>query len=145
VLEALDTQRSAAVERKVQLRSELLPHTPTVTVDRERILLVLANLLGNAIRYGPIGGTVTVRARTEDDVLRIEVSDEGPGISPEYHDAIFEKYVRVPGAPAGGAGLGLFISREIVRAHGGQIGVESEAGHGATFWFTVKLASRAAG
>ena len=59
---------------------------------------------------------------------------------PEYQQTIFDKYVRVPGARPGGAGLGLFISREIVRAHGGEIGVESEPGHGATFWFTVKQA-----
>jgi len=59
-----------------------------------------------------------------------------------YREAIFEKYVRVPGAPAGGAGLGLFISREIVRAHGGEIGIDGEGGRGATFWFTVKLADQ---
>jgi len=139
VHEAIEAQRSAAAARKVQLRSELLPDTPEVTADRERIGLVLANLLGNAIRYGPAGGTVTVRAIPQGGVLRVEVSDEGPGVPADYQQAIFDKYVRVPGASASGAGLGLFIASEIVHAHGGEIGVDSPPARGATFWFTVKL------
>lgn len=140
VREALEAQRSAAAAHEIQLRSELLPDTPPVMADRERILLVLANLLGNAIRYGPTGGTVTVRALPRDGVLRVEVSDEGPGVPAEHQQAIFDKYVRVPGAAAGGAGLGLFIASEIVHAHGGEIGVDSSPGRGATFWFTMKVA-----
>jgi len=140
VREALDAQRSAAAAREVQLRSELLPGTPAITADHERIGLVLANLVGNAIRYGPAGGTVTVRAIPQDGVLRVEVSDEGPGVAPAHRQAIFDRYVRAPGTSPGGAGLGLFIAKEIVHAHGGEIGVDSEPGHGATFWFTVKLA-----
>jgi signal transduction histidine kinase len=140
VREALEAQRSAATARKVELRSELLPDTPAVAVDRERIALVLANLIGNAIRYGPVGGTVTVRALPRDRMLRLEVSDDGSGVPAEYQHSIFEKYVRVPGAATGGAGLGLFIASEIVHAHGGDIGVDSEPGRGATFWFTVKAA-----
>jgi len=142
VREAIEAQRSAAAAREVQLRSELLPDTPEVTADRERILLVLANLIGNAIRYGPAGGTVTVRATPRDGVLRVGVHDEGAGVPAEYRQAVFDKYVRVPGAGPGGAGLGLFIASEIVHAHGGEIGVDCQPGHGATFWFTVKLAGR---
>ncbi len=138
VQEAIDAQKSAAAARDVKLRTEVLPDNPPVSVDRERIQLVLANLIGNAIRYG--GGTVTVRAMPRDGMLRFEVSDDGPGVPEEYRESIFDKYARVPGAPPGGAGLGLYIAREIVRAHGGEIGVISEPGHGATFWFTVKVA-----
>jgi len=140
VREAVEAQRSAAAARNVVLRSELLPDTPAVMVDRERLLLVLANLIGNAIRYGPAGGTVTIRAAPRDGALRLEVGDDGPGVSPEDQQAIFDKYVRAPGASPGGAGLGLFIASEIVHAHGGEIGVDSPPGQGATFWFTVKLA-----
>ena len=140
VHEAIEAQRSAAATRQVQLSSELLPDTPEVTADRERILLVLANLLANAIRYSPAGGTVTVRAIPQGGMLRVEVSDQGPGVPADYQQAIFEKYVRIPGASPSGAGLGLFIASEIVHAHGGEIGVDSIPGHGATFWFTVKLA-----
>ncbi len=138
VRDAIESQRASASEAKVQLRSEVLPDTPEVMIDRERIQLVLANLIGNAIRYG--GNLVTLRAVPSTGWIRFEVADEGPGVMPEYQQTIFDKYVRVPGSRAGGAGLGLFISREIVRAHGGEIGVESEPGHGATFWFTVKQA-----
>jgi signal transduction histidine kinase len=138
VQQAIDDQHSAAEARRVQLRTEVLPGMPAVAVDRERIQLVFANLLANAIRYGPQGGTVTVRATRDEDRIRFEVADQGPGIPAEYRDTIFEKYVRVPGSPAGGSGIGLFIAREVVRAHGGEIGVESGTG-GTTFWFTVKL------
>jgi signal transduction histidine kinase len=140
VREAIEAQRAAAAAREVELRSELLPGTPQVVAERERILLVLANLIGNAIRYGPAGGTVTIRARPLGDVLRFEVSDEGAGVAPAYQHTIFDKYVRVPGQGPLGAGLGLFIASENVHAHGGEIGVDSQPGHGATFWFTVKLA-----
>ena len=136
VTEAIEDQRSVAEARHVALRAEALPGLPAVQVDRERIQLVFANLLANAIRYGPDGGTVTVRARADGKRTRFEVADEGPGIPPEYLAAVFEKYVRVPGAPAGGSGIGLFIAREIVRAHGGDIGVDSTP-RGTTFWFTV--------
>ncbi len=143
VREALDAQRSTAAQRQVELRSELMPGLPAIAVDRDRLLLVLANLVGNAVRYGPAGGEVAVRARVADHALRFEVVDHGPGVPAEYRDAIFDKYVRVPGAPAGGAGLGLYIASEIVRAHGGAIGVTGEPGAGATFWFTVPLADAA--
>ena len=139
--EAIEAQRSAASARNVQIRSELLPDTPQITVDRERILLVLANLIGNAIRYGPPGGTVIVRALPREGMLRLEVSDEGPGVPADHRRSIFDKYVRVPGVAAAGAGLGLFIASQIVHAHGGEIGVDCPPGHGATFWFTVKVGS----
>ena len=170
VHEAIEAQRSTAAAREVQLRSELLPGTPAVQADRERVLLVLANLIGNAVRYGPVGGKVTIRAVSGGSggagvaggagaaggVLRFEVTDEGPGVPAEHRQAIFDKYVRAPGAVSGGAGLGLFIAREVVRAHGGELDVRSDgdgdsvtdraAGHhGATFWFTLPLAPRAAG
>jgi signal transduction histidine kinase len=141
---ALDAHETEAEARHVKLQSEILPGMPAIEADRERIHLVLDNLLSNAVRYGPDGGTITVRAVQQDRFLRIEVADQGSGIAAEYHQTIFERYVRVPGAPPGGAGLGLFIASEIVRAHGGQIGVDSEPGHGATFWFTVPLAARSA-
>jgi signal transduction histidine kinase len=72
--------------------------------------------------------------------IRFEVSDQGPGIPQQYQAELFEKFYRVPGSPPGGSGLGLFIARGIVQAHGGRIGVVSEPGKGATFWFTVPAA-----
>jgi two-component system, NtrC family, sensor histidine kinase KinB len=127
-----------ASHHDARVRIELLPGMPAIRADRERLVLVLDNLIANAIRYGG-AGEVVVRAREDGAKLRIEVVDHGPGVPAEYQQAIFDKYVRVPGAPPGGAGIGLYIAREIVRAHGGEIGVTSSPGE-TTFWFTVPLA-----
>ena len=137
---AIDAHASEAEARHARLHAEVLPGMPPILADRERLLLVLDNLIANAIRYA--GGDIAIRAAEREGMLRIEVADHGPGVPRDYQQAVFDKYVRVPGAPAGGAGIGLYIAREIVRAHGGEIGVDSEPGKGATFWFTVKLAPR---
>jgi signal transduction histidine kinase len=137
VSDALEAQRVFAEQRHVALVSEVLPGIAYVRADVDRIQLVFANLLSNAVRHSPEGAAVSIRAFASEAQVRVEVVDHGPGIPKAYHQAIFEKYFQMPGAPAGGAGLGLFIAREIVQAHGGEIGVESEPGKGATFWFTL--------
>jgi signal transduction histidine kinase len=134
-------RRSDAAAAGVELRSVAGEHLPDVGVDRERIGLVLSNLVANAIRYTERGGTVDVTAVEGKDCVRFEVKDSGSGIAPEYHERIFEKFFRVPGGPAGGVGLGLYLAREIVEAHGGRIGLESAPGVGSRFWFTVPLAA----
>jgi two-component system, NtrC family, sensor histidine kinase KinB len=142
---ALEPHRSAADLRGVHLHSEVLPGSGDVRVDPDRIALVFANLLGNAVRHSPPDGTVRLRSRGEDAGgvarVRFEVADDGPGVPAEYRQAIFDKYFQLPNAPSGGAGLGLFIAREIVRAHGGEIGVDAEPSGGACFWFTVPRAA----
>jgi two-component system, NtrC family, sensor histidine kinase KinB len=114
------------------------PDEPVPLVaDAERLLLVLTNLATNALRHTPAGGTVALRLSQRRDGVRFEVEDTGEGIPPQYRERVFERFFQVPGAKRGGAGLGLYISREIVRAHGGDMGVESEPGQGSTFWFTL--------
>jgi NtrC-family two-component system sensor histidine kinase KinB len=140
VRKALDAQEAGAAQRNVELRCEVVPGAGHVLVDPDRIALVFSNLLANAIRHSPSGGSVVVRAAIANQRARFEILDRGPGVPHEFRQAIFEKYFRVPGAPSGGAGLGLFIAREIVQAHGGEIGVESEPGQGSVFWFTLPLA-----
>jgi signal transduction histidine kinase/HAMP domain-containing protein len=140
VTAAVDAHRGQASDAGVALASVAGEHLPEVTVDRERIDLVLSNLVSNALRHTPAGGTVEVSAVEGEGAVRFEVKDTGAGIPPEYHDRIFEKFFRVPGAPSGGVGLGLYLSREIVEAHGGRIGVESAPGVGSRFWFTVPRA-----
>jgi len=115
-------------------------HLPDVHVDRERVELVLSNLVANALKHTPRGGAVEVSAVEGEGSVRFEVKDTGPGIAPEHHDRIFEKFYRVPGAASGGVGLGLYLAREIVEAHGGRIGVESAPGLGSRFWFTMPRA-----
>ena len=136
---AIDAQRSVAADRQVTLAAEVAPGLPAVSADQDRLQLVFANLLTNAIRHSPPGAAVTVRARAGDGAVRVEVRDEGPGIAPERREIIFDKFAQGRDAP-GGAGLGLSIAREIVAAHGGTIGVESTLGQGSTFWFTLPVA-----
>jgi signal transduction histidine kinase len=137
---ALDAHRGPAVERRIHLAGEVLPGLPGVLADRERLQVVLSNLLVNAIRHTPEGGQIVLRARAEGTQVRFEVADSGPGIPLDAQAAIFDKFVRVPSTP-GGTGLGLSIARDVVEAHGGRIGVDSTPGHGATFWFTVPAAA----
>jgi NtrC-family two-component system sensor histidine kinase KinB len=153
VTSAVDSHLAAAAQAGTAIRTELPPGLPEVFVDPDRIQLVFANLLANAIRFSPAGGEIVVRARpemakadphahriSEPTHVRFEVSDRGPGIASSHQAAVFEKFFRVPGSPEGGSGLGLFIAKGIVQAHGGDIGVASEPDKGATFWFTVPAA-----
>ena len=150
---AVDVHRSAAEQRRLTLRTEIDPGLAEVFADPDRLQLVFTNLLTNAIRYSQPGGEIVIRARSEEepahaeasalvkaDCIRFEVADTGPGVPVEHQSALFEKFYRVPGSPAGGAGLGLFIARGIVQAHDGRIGITSQSGKGATFWFTVPTA-----
>lgn len=137
VQSALDPHRPAAAQRGVELRAEVLPGTGHVRADPERAHLVFTNLITNAIRHSPPGTQVIVAATRTGPTIRITVTDEGPGIPRQHHQAIFDRFFRLPGPTSGAAGLGLFIARELIRAHGGDIGVESEPGQGSTFWFTL--------
>ena len=140
---AVEAHRSAAAERDIQLEAVIHPEVGDVRVDRERMQIVFANLLTNALRHTPTGGRIEVRAKPGNDAVRFEVTDTGEGIPREYLQQVFEKFYRVPDASGGSAGLGLSIAKEIVEAHGGEISVESEVGRGSTFWFTLPLAATA--
>ncbi len=131
--EAAAPFNAAARDKNITLRTEVYPGLGELDVDPDRMQLVLANLIGNALRYTPPGGTVTVRGQRTERGARIEVQDTGPGIAKAYHTAVFDKFFRVPGTTASGAGLGLYIAREITLAHDGLLTVSSEPGKGATF------------
>ena len=112
---------------------------PLVLADKAQLERVIANLVMNAIRYTRQGG-IRISAERRGHFVAVSVADTGEGIPPEYLPHIFDKFVQVPGATSGGAGLGLAISRGIVEAHGGQISVQSEVGAGSTFTFTLPVA-----
>jgi signal transduction histidine kinase len=126
---------------EVRLRADVRAPLPEIRGDAERLRQVLTNLIDNAIKYSPAGGEVEVRAYPEDGVVRIDVSDRGPGIAKEDQRLIFEKFGRVAGgASRPGTGLGLFIARSIAEAHGGVLEVQSAPEQGATFTLELPLA-----
>ena len=131
--------RDEAQERGLELRDEPAPQGLAIDADPERLSLVFDNLLRNALAHTPRGGRIALRVRRVEGLVRFEVADTGPGISPQYRERIFDKFFQVPGKGTGGAGLGLYITREIVRAHGGEIGLAGSSAEGSTFWFTVPV------
>ncbi len=111
-----------------------------VLVDELRIERVIANLLDNALKYTPSSGGIVVRLTRETNRAQISVCDAGPGLSPAEIDVVFEPYRRASSSIGrAGTGLGLYVSKQIVEAHGGQIGVESVRGVGARFFFALPL------
>ena len=124
------------------LRIETPVDLPAVSADREQIERVVRNLVTNAIRHTK-RGEIGISAERRGEFVAVSVSDTGSGVPREYLTHIFDKFVQVPGAPTGGAGLGLAISRSIVEAHGGQISGQSEMEQGTTFTFTLPVAHEA--
>lgn len=110
----------------------------SIECDPDMLERIFTNLLGNAIKFAPEGGTITLSINDLGGELRGCVEDDGDGIPPEHLKRVFEKFEQVPGTRSGGTGLGLTITRYFVEAHLGRIWVESEPGHGARFYFTVK-------
>ncbi len=142
VTDAVDT--ATVTQQDVSVVASIPSQLPLVRGDRERLRQVLANLIDNAIKYSPEGGTVQVRAQAANGVARVSVSDEGPGIPEGQEARIFEKFGRaeVPGGSKPGSGLGLFIARSIAEAHGGTLEVRSRPEAGATFTLTLPAAGR---
>jgi signal transduction histidine kinase len=124
---------------KLTLPAEL----PPISADPQRVRQIVANLVSNALRHAPQSGRVLVAACLPPGAVQISVSDDGPGIPAKEAGHVFDRFWRGSGARAGGSGLGLAIARELVRAHGGRIWVESEPGRGATFSFTLPTAKEA--
>ena len=138
VTTSLAAFQSAADAAGVRLVPELAPDLPSVDADPARIRGVLGNLLSNAIRYTPSGGTVTVGAARSGDMVAFAVRDTGQGIPSELRPRIFERFVKGSGSP--GSGLGLAIAKDVVSAHGGTIEAISDPGKGTEIRFTLPVA-----
>jgi len=141
---AVEEHKAEADAAGVSLASDFPLPEVKVLADHERIGHVFSNLIGNAVRHTPKEGSVKLSAHVSNGAVRFTVTDTGTGIPREYQDRIFEKFFQVPETGPKGTGLGLYIAKEIVRGHGGDIGVDSEPGKGSTFWFTLPTAVRGA-
>jgi signal transduction histidine kinase len=139
IVEAVDTFRAAASADGIALAAEGVGRPLLATFDYERLLQVLANLLTNAIKFTSKGGRIRVNGERAGDEVRISVSDTGVGIPSDLLEAVFERFWQVKNGRRG-VGLGLYISKCIVEAHGGRIWVESAMGQGSTFYFTIPVA-----
>ncbi len=142
--ETLAAYEGAASEKQIQLSSYVDPQLPTVAFDRGRVLQVLSNLVGNAVKVTREGGEIALALTAMGNVLVFAVSDTGPGISDDDARHLFDRYWRADSVEYKGTGLGLSIASGIVRAHGGKIWVDSVLGQGSTFYFTVPPAAVAA-
>ncbi|MBW3628744.1 MAG: HAMP domain-containing histidine kinase [Gemmatimonadetes bacterium] len=139
-LEAVEAQRGLAEKHSIALKSEVARDLPQVEADRDRLLQVFANLIGNAIKFTRAGGVITVRAESSDGEVVFSVEDTGVGIRQEDIPCLFDAYWQATRTAHLGAGLGLSISKGIVEAHGGRIWTESELEKGSAFHFAIPIA-----
>lgn len=137
---AFESVHSQAEAKGVILTLDAASDLPAVRADRSQIQRVLLNLLNNAIRHTNAGGQVTLAAKPTENGIEFSVADTGSGIPPEYLPHIFDRFMQVPGATRGGAGLGLSIVQNIIKAHRSAMTAESELNRGSRFAFTLPLA-----
>lgn len=125
---------------KHEFEIDLDPNLPTIVADNDKVDQILTNLTNNAVKYSPKGGTITVTGKPEDGVVRMSVSDQGLGIPKEHIEKLFDRFHRVDNRDTrkvGGTGIGLYLVKHLVEAHGGKIWVESEEGQGSSFIFEL--------
>ena len=141
IAEAEEMLRPLTTDKSLRLETDVPGNLPRVNIDAGRIVQVLSNLVGNAVKFTPAGGRITIRAQTTGGSLRISVADTGPGIPAEQLPHIFGRFWQADPTDRRGIGLGLAISKGIIEAHGGRIWVESRVGEGTTFHFSIPSTS----
>jgi signal transduction histidine kinase len=132
-----------AKEKHIELSYSIDALARSVLADRNQIERVFINLIGNALKFTPQAGKITIQSRSAQNMAQVDITDNGCGIPLEAQEAIFEEFYRVDNAinqEVKGTGLGLALVKHIVEAHGGKIWVQSRAGKGSTFSFTLPLA-----
>jgi signal transduction histidine kinase len=132
-------RRSQAKKRNIKFEVKLFAPKVQFIVDRSRIIQAISNLIHNAVKYSPEGETINIAAEEKNSTLRIAVSDQGPGISPDKIGDIFNRYRTERSGGIHGTGLGLFIAKGIATSHGGDLSVANNPKGGATFTLTIPL------
>jgi signal transduction histidine kinase len=141
LLDAHDAFKPAAAAAGIDLSCDNEEAPGAVDVDHERILQVLTNLVGNALKFTPRGGGITIKVGRREDAISFSVADTGSGIPTELLEKIFDRYFQSENGYRRGLGLGLFISKSIIEAHGGKIWATSTPGAGSTVTFTVPVSA----
>ena len=143
--DSLEPFQVEARDKGVRLANTVPDDVPEILGDAKRLQHVMSNLLANALRFTGPGGAVSVSAEAETGMVRFAVTDTGAGIAADDVGRVFEPFYRVPGqGKPTGIGLGLTIVKQIIKTHGGSVGVDSKPGKGSTFWFTLPQAGIAA-
>lgn len=135
----VDVLKVQAESKNQELTIDISPHLPHIYCDSYRIRQVLTNLLGNAIKFTPEGGKISVSAKCDGNYILVSVEDSGPGIDQKYLTKVFDYYWQVQNTAHPGSGLGLYIAKGIIKAHQGKIWAEGRLGSGAKFNFTLPI------
>jgi signal transduction histidine kinase len=138
---SIENLKTIALNKNLSVTLDIPYNISPIIADREKLIIVLNNLLGNALKFTPVGGSVVLSAKEDEDGIDVRVKDTGIGMEKEKLDKIFDKFYQVDSSSrrkTGGCGLGLSIASGIIRAHDSVICVESEPGKGSTFSFKLK-------
>jgi len=139
LIETMEAFQTRATEQGLSLALSPEPPSAIIQADKERLLQMIDNLVGNALKFTPRGGCVSVGGYVEPDEVRVTVADTGPGIPEEQRERLFDRFWQARGADRRGVGLGLHIAKSIAEAHGGRLWVESTIGSGSTFHFAMPV------
>jgi signal transduction histidine kinase len=138
--DVLDSQKVLASTGDIELRADIPGHLPDILADRDRVVQVFGNLIGNAIKFTKPGGTIALSAEAGISEVVFSVTDTGPGIAERHLPHLFDRFWQASKGRGHGAGLGLAIVKGIVEAHGGRVWATSTPGTGSTFHFTIPSA-----
>jgi signal transduction histidine kinase len=139
ITEALSGFEGTASLKSITLNNQSDKSDKNISCDKDRVIQILNNLIGNALKFTPEGGCINLKAELHNNDVEVQVTDNGPGIPKEKQNEIFNRMTQLASADRQGLGLGLYISKMLVEAHHGKIWVDSQVGKGSTFHFTLPL------
>jgi signal transduction histidine kinase len=142
VIKSVQNNHEYAKKKGIMLRQELAENLPEIELDEFRITQVMDNLIGNAMKFSPKDTVTTVRTHTDGEFIYAEVCDEGPGLTEDDMQKLFQRHARLSNRPTGGetsSGVGLSLSKQLVEQHKGVIGARNNSSRGATFWIKLPI------